>query len=175
MKNCMAKPPTAHPSAREGPGPTLGSIAGRMAPPSRTQQLLRRIELTHDPVQRLVHACYPCAPSHSSRNSRRISKAGMTGSSRMNRNIKVLNKPRVPSRNDQSQKVGVKMPHADGRKSRAKLPTTIMKRSSHMPTLMAIETQNRINGVVRTRLNHSSWVTATLHSSTPQYTQAYGP
>src|SRR5579864_1635729 len=99
----------------------------------------------------------------------------MTGKNRANRNIRLPNKPNVPSRNDQSQIVGVNTPQDEGRKSRSRLPTTIMNRSSHMPILITIETQNRRKGVVRTRLNHNNWLTPMLITSTSQYHSAYGP
>src|SRR5207249_5864718 len=83
----------------------------------------------------------------------RISKIEIIGRNLRNRNNSVRNSPIVPMKVDQSQIVGLYLPHAEGRKSRCRLVTTMMNRSSHMPTFTRSEMPKRIRTLVRTRLN----------------------
>ena len=59
-------------------------------------------------------------------------------------------------------------PHDDGRKSRDRLVTMMMKRSSHMPTLTISAMMNSTTTFVRTRLIHSDCTSTMLHASSPQ-------
>jgi hypothetical protein len=74
---------------------------------------------------------------------------------RTNRNTSHTNKPTVPSQVAQSHTVPEYMPHADGRKSRVRLVTTITYRSSHMPVFTSSAMKNSSQMFVRTRLNQS--------------------
>src|SRR5207302_10823842 len=78
------------------------------------------------------------------------------------------NNPMVPKYVDQSQNVALNMPHDEGAKSRCRLVTMMMKRSSHMPTLTINAMMNSTTTFVRTRLIHSDCTSTTLHASSPQ-------
>src|SRR5262245_16148969 len=102
-----------------------------------------------------LHTCR-CGGSSTlaSGTSVRISKIEIIGRKRTKRNSRVTNNPMVPMKVDQSQKVGRYMPHADGMKSRCKLVTMIMKRSSHIPMLTISDKTNRVGTLLRTLRNH---------------------
>ena len=68
----------------------------------------------------------------------RISKIEMSGSTRTNRNMRVVKRPIVPKNVMKSQVVGEYISHDDGRKSRCRLVTMMTNRSSHIPTLTNI-------------------------------------
>ena len=61
------------------------------------------------------------------------------------------------------------MPHAEGRKSRLRLVTTMTKRSSHMPTFTTSAMQNSSGMFVRTFLNHSVCGMTPLQKMRNQY------
>src|SRR5208282_1700783 len=87
-------------------------------------------------------------------SSVRTSKMEIMGNRRINRKNRNVNKPMVPAKVNQSQRVGVKIPQAAGTKSCARLDTMIMKRSSHMPINTTMEEMKSKTGLVRKRLDH---------------------
>src|SRR6185295_7465811 len=100
----------------------------------------------------------------------RISKIEIAGSTRMKRNSRVEKRPSVPRKTTQSQIDPLYRPHDAGRKSRCRLTTMMMKRSSHMPTETNIEMKKSQAGEVRNLLNQSICGTTALHrSSTYQW------
>src|SRR6185437_13942452 len=78
---------------------------------------------------------HACAFSFSWSIISRLSKMEIIGMKRMKIHISMTNSPIVPKNVHKSHRVGTYMPHEDGKKSRCKLVATIIKRSSHMPTL----------------------------------------
>src|SRR5687767_10276522 len=76
---------------------------------------------------------------------------------------------------DQSHTVGLYMRHALGRKSRERLTTMIMNRSSHIPMLITIEMTNSAVRLLRTRFDHSNCGTTMLQMNSPHVTAQYGP
>jgi hypothetical protein len=105
----------------------------------------------------------------------RISKIEIIGRKRRNRNNSARNSPLVPMKVDQSQNVGAYMPHDEGRKSRCRLVTMMMRRSSHMPTLTTSDNTKSTTTLSRTRFSQRIWGATTLQKSSPQYANAYGP
>src|SRR3954468_2271573 len=98
----------------------------------------------------------------------RISKIEMTGRKRMKRKSSVRNNPMVPTNIDQSQTVGVYMPHDDGRKSLCRLVTTITKRSSHMPTPTTSEIRKSASVLCLIFLIQRNCGVTTLHKISAQ-------
>ena len=98
----------------------------------------------------------------------RISAMEIIGRNRRNRNSSARNRPIDPTKVAQSQNVGLYMPHDDVRKSRCRLVTTMMKRSSHMPMLMMSAITNSTGTLVRTRVNQSACGMAMLQTISAQ-------
>src|SRR5687767_4689163 len=87
------------------------------------------------------------------------------GTKRTNRQNIVKNSPKLPSRHDTSQIVGVKCPQDEGRKSRCSDVVMITNRSNHMPMLMMIDMVNRIGMLVRAFLDQNTWGLITLQET----------
>src|SRR5207244_13086494 len=101
-----------------------------MRPRGRLDQRGRVVELGHQTVDDAsLHS-----PTFASGRIVRISKIEIMGRKRKKRNRRETNRPIVPRNVDQSQNVGWYIPHDEGRKSRCRLVTMMMNRSSHMPT-----------------------------------------
>src|SRR6185369_16651008 len=90
------------------------------------------------------------------------SEVATIGRKRTNRQNIVNKSPKLPSRHDTSQIVGVKWPQDEGRKSRCSDVTMITNRSNHMPMLMTIDRTNRTGMLVRAFLNQKSCGLITL-------------
>src|SRR5262249_17884083 len=84
------------------------------------------------------------------------------GRNRTKRQNIVKKRPKLPSRQDTSQTVGRKYPHADGRKSRWSEVTMITNRSNHIPMLTKIDITKRIGMLVRAFLNQNTCGLITL-------------
>src|SRR6185503_20364554 len=97
------------------------------------------------------------------------------GRNRTNRQNIVKKSPKLPSRHDTSQTVGVKYPQEDGRKSRCSDVTMMTNRSNHMPMLMTIDSANRMGMLVRAFLDQKTCGLITLQLIMIQYAHAYGP
>ena len=132
----------------------------------RRHQRTGIVELRHQTVKPARHHSGSTLASGS---IERISKIEIIGRKRRNRNSRARNSPIVPANVDQSQNVGEYLPHDEGRKSRLRLVTMMMNRSSHMPTLTTREIAKRAATFVRTRLNHNSCGTTMLQKSSAQY------
>ena len=60
------------------------------------------------------------------------------------------------------------MSHDDGRKSRCRLVTMMMKRSSHMPTLTSSDSTKSSGMLSRTLRNQNSWIITALIAMSDQ-------
>src|ERR1022692_485047 len=98
----------------------------------------------------------------------RISAIEIIGSKRTNRNSSVRNNPIEPTKVITSHLVGVYIPHDDGRKSRCRLVTTMMKRSSHMPTPTISDIIHKATALARNRLDHNIWGARALQAISVQ-------
>src|SRR5205807_7988773 len=116
-------------------------------PMRRLHQVSRRIEFRHQSVDgNLLHSALT---SFASGSSVRISKIEIIGKMRMNRKNAAMKKPSVPMYVIQSHLVGEYMPQEEVWKSRCKLTTTMMNRSSRIPTSTTNETRNNNHGLLR--------------------------
>src|SRR5690349_6458331 len=97
------------------------------------------------------------------------------GTNLTKRNSSVRNRPTLPNKVIQSQRVGKNIAHVDGVKSRFKLVITITKRSIHIPILMKNATTKSVTGFRRTVADQSACGTSTLQTINTQKTHPYGP
>src|SRR5256714_10296555 len=106
-----------------------------------------------------------------SATSSRDSEIEIIGRKRMNKNNSVRNSSMLPKSVAQSQIVGKNMPHADGRKSRCKLVTTITNRSVHIPRSMQSATPRSVTALRRIHGDHRACGTSTLKNMSAQNIQ----
>src|SRR5690242_12732777 len=94
----------------------------------------------------------------------------------MNRKSSVKNNPMLPPSVSQSHQVGLKTAQLDGTKSRCRLCTMIMKRSSHIPKFAESAVKKSNKGLVRTRRDQAAWGMRTFVAINSQNAQPYaGP
>ncbi|MND02642.1 hypothetical protein D3C83_221010 [compost metagenome] len=74
----------------------------------------------------------------------------------------------VPANMPKSHRVGSYMSHDEGRKSRCRLVTMMMKRSSHMPTLTNSDRTKSSGMLSRTLRNQNSWIITALMAMSDQ-------
>jgi hypothetical protein len=98
----------------------------------------------------------------------RISKIAIAGRKRMNRKNSDRNRPIVPASMPKSHRVGAYMSHDEGRKSRCRLVTMMMNRSSHIPTFTRRESRNSRGMLSRTLRNQNSWIMQALMAMSDQ-------
>jgi hypothetical protein len=98
----------------------------------------------------------------------RISKMAIAGRKRMKRKKSARNSPIVPANMLKSQRVGAYMAQDEGRKSRCRLVTMMMKRSSHMPTLTSSDRMKSSGMLSRTLRNQNSWIMTALMAISDQ-------
>src|SRR5205085_1720852 len=140
----------------EGRVSVHAAIAGGVRAARGLHDVGRRGELRHHSVNRMAFGRPHSSSTSACGRMVRISKIEITGRKRMNRKSSARNKPSVPTKVMMSHLVAWNIPQDDGRKSRCKLVTMMMKRSSHMPTFTTMATIHNPSGLLRTWRAHST-------------------